>query len=109
MCSPELTKGLCQICTGTLAPETTFIDRDNNTWDVHKGVCAIHAGAIDAVPYYHRATYARYMARIKNASTQAVRQQIIKGFYKWVKEVAEEDHYNNDGALCVIPTLPYDQ
>lgn len=94
MCSPELTKGLCQICTGTLTPENTHVDRDGNVWDVHKGVCAVHAGE---VPYGHAAKYSWYMKRMRNASTQAVRQSIIKAFYVWVKQVADEDHYRNDG------------
>lgn len=104
MCSPELTRGLCQICTGTLTAENTFVDRDNNTWDVHKGVCAIHAGAIDAVPYHHRPSYVRYLARIQGAKTQWARQEIIKAFYKWVNAVASEDH--RDDVFCRIPLDP---
>ena len=106
MCSPELTRGLCQICTGSLTPENTFVDDDGNAWDEHKGVCAIHAGAIDPVPYYHRPTYVRYLARIQRAKTQWTRQEIIKAFYKWVNSVAEEDHRGDDGAICTILTTP---
>lgn len=94
MCSPELTRGLCQICTGALTPENTQVDRDGNEWDVHKGVCAIHAGCVDAVPYRQRVVYSRYMNRIKQASSREVRRLIIKGFYKWVEQVAEENHYH---------------
>lgn len=94
MCSPELTKGLCQICTGTLTPENTHVDYDGNVWDVHKGVCAIHAGQ---VPYLHRMQYSWYVQRMHNASTQEVRRVITNAFYKWVREVADEDHYCNDG------------
>ncbi|WP_268808135.1 hypothetical protein [Mycolicibacterium fortuitum] len=37
------------------------------------------------------------MRRIHSASTQSVRQEIIKAFYKWVKEIADEDHYDMSG------------
>ncbi|OMC52530.1 hypothetical protein A5742_16405 [Mycolicibacterium fortuitum] len=94
MCSPELTRGMCQICTGTLTPDTTHVDRYGNVWDVHKGVCAIHAGE---VPHGHEFTYGWFMRRIHSASTQSVRQEIIKAFYKWVKEIADEDHYDMSG------------
>lgn len=97
MCSPELTRGLCQICTGTLTPDNTYVDREGNMWDVHIGVCAIHVGQ---VPYGHEVAYGQYMQRMHDASTQTVRQGIIKAFYKWVKEIADEDHYFNGGDDC---------
>lgn len=92
MCHPELTRGLCQICTGTLTPETTHIDRDGNVWDVHRGVCAMLAGEC---PPIHAAKYWQYMERMHNASTQEVRRVITNAFHKWVREVADEDHYDN--------------
>lgn len=90
MCSPELTRGMCQICTGTLTSETTYVDRDGNLWDVHKGVCAIEAGE---VPFVHQEKYSWYMSRACNASTQEVRRSIIKAFKKWIREIADENHY----------------
>lgn len=95
MCSPELTKGMCTICFGTLTSENTFVDRFGDAWNVHKGVCAIHAG--EPPEGYHAATYWQYMDRMKNASTQFVRQEIIKSFYKWVLEIADENHYDMSG------------
>lgn len=92
MCSPELTRGLCQICTGTLTPENTHVDRFDNTWDVHKGVCAIEAGDIEAVPAYYRGTYAWYMKRISDASTSEVRRLINRKFSRWIREIAAENH-----------------
>ena len=94
MCSPELTKGMCQICTGTLTPETTHVDRDGNAWNVHKGVCAMHAGQVPAV---HAAKYWWYVERMHKASTQEVRRSIMRSFYEWVREVAEENHYDDAG------------
>lgn len=93
MCHPDLTRGLCQICWGQLTPETTFVDRDGNTWDVHKGVCAIESGAPDAVPYFHQDKYWWYMKRINAASTAEVRRIIVRAFTKWIREIAEEDHH----------------
>lgn len=90
MCSPELTRGLCQICTGSLTPQTAHVDRDGNVWDVHKGVCAIEAGH---VPDAHAATYREYMNRAHNAATPDVRRRSIKAFKKWVREIADENHY----------------
>lgn len=86
---------MCGVCCGTLTSENTFVDRFGNQWDFHKGVCAIHAG--NPPEGYHAAMYWQYMKRIENASTQVVRQEIIKGFYKWVEEVADENHYDNSG------------
>lgn len=86
---------MCQICTGTLTPETTYVDRHGNHWDVHKGVCAIEAGAVAEVPLYHQSQYGVYMHRIRHASTPFVRQTIVKAFSKWIREIAEEDHYFN--------------
>lgn len=93
MCSPELTRGLCQICTGTLTPENTHVDRHGNTWDVHKGVCAIEAGDVEAVPLMYRSTYSWYMERIRKGSTPEVKRLISRKFARWIREVAEEDHY----------------
>lgn len=98
MCSPELAKGMCTICCGTLTSDNTFTDRFGNVWDVHKGVCAIHAG--NPPEGYHAAMYAQYMKRMKNASTQFVRQEIIKSFYKWVIEIADENHYDMSAPKC---------
>lgn len=95
MCSPELTRGLCQICTGTLTPETTYVDRDHNVWDVHRGVCAIEAGSADAVPAGWLPTYGWYMKRIGKASTPEVRRIIVRAFHKWIREIATENHYHN--------------
>lgn len=94
MCSPELVRGICQICTGTLTPETTHVDRDGNQWDVHRGVCAMHAGEI---PAEHVPEYTVYIRRIKAASTQNVRQAIIKSLHGWIERVADENHYRTDG------------
>lgn len=91
---PDLTKGLCQICTGTLTPENTYVDRFGNKWDVHKGVCAIHGGQ---VPTRHEAKYGWYVKRMHNASTAEVRRSITQAFYKWVEEIADEDHYDHSG------------
>ena len=93
MCSPELTKGLCQVCTGRLTPETTHVDSYGERWDVHKGVCAIEAGAIDALPLIHRDTYWWYVTRIHNASSSEVRRSIVKALKKWIREIAKENHY----------------
>jgi hypothetical protein len=90
MCSPELRKGICQICMGTLTLENEHVDRDGNRWDVHRGVCAILAGE---VPYQHQAAYSNWMQRLHRASTNAVRDSIRKAFYKWVRQVATENHY----------------
>lgn len=94
VCAPELTRGLCQICTGTLTPETTHVDRFGNAWDVHKGVCAILAGDSWAVPFLHRPSYHWLLAQISKASTSEVRRIKIKTFNKWVRQVADEDHYH---------------
>ena len=93
MCSPELTKGLCQICTGTLTTDNTQVDRLGNTWDVHKGVCAIEAGCIEAVPAYYRGTYFWYLGRIKSASTSEVRRLVVRKFTRWIRGMADENHY----------------
>jgi hypothetical protein len=98
MCSPELTRGMCRICTGTLTPETTYVDRHGNRWDVHKGVCAIEAGEIDEVPLYHQSQYGVYMQRIHNASTAEVRRVIVGAFVKWVREIARENHYFSENS-----------
>jgi hypothetical protein len=90
MCSPELTHGVCQICTGPLTPQTAHVDRDGNMWDVHKGVCAIEAGH---VPDAHSAMYWEYVNRAHNASTSEARRSSIKAFKKWVREIADENHY----------------
>lgn len=95
MCSPELTRGMCQICTGALTPETTHVDRDGNIWDVHRGVCAIEAGCLEAVPHYWRATHAWYMSRINEASTSEVRRLIVRRFTRWIREIADENYYYN--------------
>lgn len=92
---PDLTRGLCQICTGTLTPENTHVDRDGNTWDVHKGVCAMHAGQ---VPPQHQVKWSWYVGRMHNASTGAVRRSITRAFYKWIDEVADENHYDDSGS-----------
>lgn len=90
MCSPELTRGLCQVCTGPLTSQTAHADRDGNVWDVHKGVCAIEAGY---VPDAHAATYREYVNRARNAATPEVRRSSIKAFKTWVREIADENHY----------------
>ncbi|QGJ93701.1 hypothetical protein SEA_HANNACONDA_60 [Mycobacterium phage Hannaconda] len=90
MCSPELIRGMCAICTGALAPDNTYVDEFGNRWDLHKGVCAMHAGQ---VPPHHAPMYWGYVARIHNAPTPEVRRVVTKSFYKWIKEVAEEDHH----------------
>ena len=90
MCNPELTRGLCQICTWPLTPQTTHVDCDSNLWDVHKGICAIEAGH---VPDTHAPKYWEYMNRAHKASTPEVRRRSIKAFKKWVREITDENYY----------------
>lgn len=90
MCSPELTKGMCQICTGTLTPDTIHVDRHGNVWDIHKGVCTMLAGEVSMV---YAVAYSQYMERIRKASSQEVRRVIVNAFHKWVRQVADENHY----------------
>ena len=92
MCSPELTRGMCQVCYGTLLPENTHIDRYGNVWDVHKGVCAIEAGDMEVVSPYHRDTYLWYMDRIHEYHPPDERQVIINQFKRWIREIAPENH-----------------
>lgn len=92
MCSPDLTAGLCTICTGPLTPETTHTDRDGNTWDVHKGVCALEAGEFSLLSPCYQRDYSYWIHRMRNASTPEVRRTITKAFSKWVRTIATENH-----------------
>lgn len=104
MCSPELTRGMCQICTGTLLPENTHIDRYGNVWDIHKGVCAIEAGDMEVVPPYYRDTYCWYMDRIHDASTSEVRRLIVRKFKRWIREIAPENYEEKYEPSNLAPT-----
>lgn len=91
MCSPELWKGLCCICIGTLTPETTLVDDlHQGRGGVHKGVCAIMAGI---VPEEHREESDRLVDRIQSAVHGPARRKFITEYYAWVYSVAAEDHY----------------
>lgn len=92
MCNPELTKGLCQICTGTLTPENTHVDSFGNTWDVHKGVCAIEAGDFDAIPLHARVAYQSLLGKVHSASTPEVRRIKTQTLSRWLRKIGVENH-----------------
>lgn len=96
MCSPDLCKGICCICYGTLTPENTlYDDLHEGRGGIHKGICAYHAGI---VPAEHQKQYDVWMSSLKTCPPQGgIRGMLIQGFYQWVASVAEEDYYDNSG------------
>jgi hypothetical protein len=94
MCSPELTRGMCQVCLGTLTPETTEPESD-----VHKGKCAVLAGIS---PPEHRErldALIKFAHRWPHGSPQ--RDCAMRDYYRFVHSIAEVDHYDysNTGYL----------
>ncbi|MCG7607059.1 hypothetical protein [Mycobacterium sp. CnD-18-1] len=94
MCSPELTKGMCCICFGTLTPDNTLYDDLNEgRGGVHRGVCAILAGIYP--DDQARETAERMIAEIH--AQPPGDNEVMRRYYRWVHEVAEADFYDNKG------------
>jgi hypothetical protein len=94
MCSPELTRGTCCICFGTLLPETAlYEDCGEGRGGVHRGVCAILGG-------YYPSDELAYIGGMlihfrHRATTQKERDEATNAYYGWVHSVADEHHYSD--------------
>lgn len=94
MCSPELTKGMCCICFGTLADDNIYIDDEGQRWDFHKGVCALLAGVAPAEHRVELDDLARQVRDTKNGSP--ANATAIRAYYGFVDSIAIEDFYDHD-------------
>lgn len=94
MCHPDLTKGMCCICYGTLRPETTlFEDLYEGRGGVHKGKCAILAGI---VPEEHVYESDHLIKRIHSAPPNSPRRRRAeRDYYAFVDRIAEVDYYED--------------
>lgn len=93
MCSPELTKGMCCICYGTLTPDNTlFDDLHEGRGGVHRGKCAILAGIM---PEEHLPESDRLIRHIHNVPRGAQHDRAIREYYAWIDSVCDVDHYED--------------
>lgn len=97
MCSPELTRGMCCICCGTLTPENTLYDDLNEgRGGVHRGKCAILAGVgLTPEQEIEAKHLIRHVHTCVNGSLQ--HKQATMDYYGFVDRIATEDHYDNSG------------
>jgi hypothetical protein len=92
MCSPELTRGICCICFGSLTPDNTLHDDLNEgRGGVHRGKCAVLAGIYsddDA------AAEGEYLIRHMHNCAYGSRQhdKALKNYYAFVDRISTEDH-----------------
>lgn len=96
MCSPELTRGMCAICYGTVTPDNAYSD-DLLLWeDLHRGKCAILYGlgmnkeqrviTSDMIDTAHR---------LQPNSPE--RECMMRAYHAYVDAIATEDYYDNGG------------
>ncbi|WPH57687.1 hypothetical protein [Mycobacterium phage WXIN] len=95
MCSPELTKGMCGICFGTVTPDNAY-DNEHGLWeDVHRGVCAILAGLYPDSQIEETAE--RLIGDIHDEPYGPHRNWMMRKYHEWVRAVATENHYDESG------------
>lgn len=99
MCSPELTRGLCCICCGTLTEENTLYDDLNEgRGGVHKGKCAILAGIYNEVSAAEENRLTRLVERIRiTKGNRELWMDAFREYYAFVDSIATEDHYDMSG------------
>lgn len=96
MCSPELTKGMCCICFGTLTPENTlYDDLHEGRGGIHRGVCAILAGIYPDEQIEETAE--RLIADLHAEPYGPHRNWMMRKYHEWVHAVATENHYDMSG------------
>lgn len=91
MASPELYRGICSICHGTLfVSNVQSWDLGDGRGGVHRGVCAIAAGIY---PPGHGDRFATLLSDYKAAERNSDEaNQLLKRFYQMAAEVSAEDH-----------------
>lgn len=94
MASPELYRGICSICYGTLFQSNALSwDLGDGRGGVHRGVCAIHAGFY---PAEHAARFeqilADYHAAMDKQPHSSEAHALLMRYYEMASEVADEDH-----------------
>lgn len=94
MCSPELTKGMCAICLGTVTPDNAFGNEMGLWEDLHRGFCAILAGIM---PEEHLEKSDNMIRRIHATVHGPARIVRTNEYYAWARSIAEEDHYDMGG------------
>jgi hypothetical protein len=80
MCRPmPFDPTMCCICFETIVDGEHYLDAEGQKWDVHRGVCAIHAGH---VPSTLQAVYDQSIETIHHLTGDAKRDA-IRVFYAW--------------------------
>jgi hypothetical protein len=97
MCSPELCRGTCCICFGTLTPETTlYEDLGEGRGGVHRGKCAILAGL--SMTSEQKSIVDDLILSAHNMEPNSPeRQQADITYYRYVEAITTEDYYDNSG------------
>ncbi|MBB3752478.1 hypothetical protein FHT44_004990 [Mycolicibacterium sp. BK634] len=93
MCSPELVKGMCCICCGTLTPENIYVDDAGVQWDFHRGKCAI-LGGVYSDPVHEAVGEALIKAFQSLPANSAERHLMNRIYYGFADLVADEDHFD---------------
>ena len=98
MCSPELTKGICCICYGTITPE----NRHDDYSDLHRGKCAILAGVYPdlAAELTCEAFIKQMRAAPSNRSPEWY--DAYRRYGAYIDSLGPEDHYDMSGPWDVV-------
>lgn len=75
---------MCCICFEGIAEGQHYQDARGQKWDVHRGVCAIHAGHV--APYL-QPTYDQLVETIHHLEGDS-KAAAIRVFYAWAERVA---------------------
>lgn len=92
MAYPDLTRGLCIICYGSLSDET----RDESCSGVHKGVCALLAG-VGFTDEQQEFSYDLIADAHSEAPNSPARREATERYYRYIRGIATEDHYDTGG------------
>lgn len=96
MAHPDLWKGICCICMGTLTPENTlYEDCGEGRGGLHKGVCAYHAG--DTSPEHQKLSELFSELLVKMDNKDPLRDVVFHLYDEWIRSLGLEDHYDHSG------------
>lgn len=96
MCSPDLCKGICCICMGTLTPENAlYMDCGEGRGGLHKGYCAYHAGDVAEEHQTISDLFAELLRKMDNKDP--ARNTALHLYDAWIESLGIENHYDNSG------------